>query len=198
MLSDLRTGPMVHKAHALYQYVPPVLFGTLDDGARFEIDWDTLFCQVIRRPWWMPVLAALEWQRLLGGLLIYRFIQMPCEPYADAEAEKMNAALQDMLRSYNASASLPKMVEAEFWGGTQDEDGVIAFESAGIPEGGGCACKLDGTPSGEVLHISGSATRFPLEVGYCGADQMLNHLDSSGCVARWGYGQRYLTLLERV
>lgn len=78
----------------------------------------------------------------------------------------------------------------EFWGGTQDEDGVISV---------GCDIPF------LVQNFSGQLSQklfsgvFPLEVGYVSAGKIFMYLNSSRvCCARWPYGSEDVWLLHRV
>lgn len=143
------------------------------------------------------VLAAIAWQHILNGQLIYRFIEVRDIPHTDNEIQKNREILSDMVKHYNMR-SMYKIESADFWGGTQDADGYIKFSEPFIKSFKGLPISRekksddpeDNTP------VDGSCMYFPLEIGDCMPDQIEMHLAKSRCVARFPYGYNLIVFLE--
>jgi len=82
--------------------------------------------------------------------------------------------------------SMPAPFCGEFFGGTQDEDGYIKWSE---PVN---ALIQDGT---EALFCIARPSRVPLEVGTTDVAKTMFYIDGGGGVARYPYGQKYITVL---
>ena len=83
---------------------------------------------------------------------------------------------------------LPPPFKCSFWGGCYDFDGEIIW-SKPIH-----ACLQHETGGGWVLIDKGQA---PLQVGYNSAYKFWEHLEKNKCLARFPYGQKYITVFCR-
>jgi hypothetical protein len=144
-------------------------------------------------------MAAIAWQHILRGKLIYRFIEVGEAPQADKAKFHNKAILIVAADQYRARNNLYCFKSVDFWGGTQGADGFIRFAEPLIRNFKGRPLAKPGEASPpDILQppISGSCTDFPLEVGYCRPDQLEMHLLKTGCVARFPYGYNILVFLE--
>lgn len=85
-------------------------------------------------------------------------------------------------------ASLLPSVRAEFWGGTQDEDGKVEFL---LPRHCSVGQSTNEESRPKVVGIM-PPQGFCLEVGYLSASKFWNNLAVGLSMARWPYGSRYL------
>lgn len=87
--------------------------------------------------------------------------------------------------------SLKHPFTGDFWGGTQDEDGVIEVKED---------IEFDMINLETRERVSGFYSgRFPLEVGYISAAKTLLYLNGpTGRLARWPYGSKNIYLFQRV
>jgi hypothetical protein len=96
-------------------------------------------------------------------------------PLSDKDVEGNNHVL----------GTLPAPFEGKFWGGTQDEDGVIRWTRP-------IHVSISASDrSGWFLVAPGSVE---LEVGYNSSGKFLRALECSNGIARWPYGQPYITV----
>ena len=180
----------------------PALHFSTDDGHQVEIPFMDIWCQGQRAPLFEErVLTAMAWQDVLRGKYIYCFIQVQREPFKDAQIFENRALLKDMVAHYQ-SRGLYDFVDADFWAGNNGADGFVEFAAPPIRDFKGVSTDVDGQPNSvqrpDEPTINGTATRFPLEVGFCLPDQMAFHLARNGQVARLPYGHDWMILLERV
>lgn len=84
----------------------------------------------------------------------------------DHKGDTINAVLQTMGSPFQAS----------FWGGTDDSDGILSWDST-----------LTFENSGQTVDVSPAS--IPLEVGYTKAATTWSHIQVTGGVARWPYGR---------
>lgn len=177
----------------------PTLFGSFDDGESFSIPFMDVYCQTAR-PQYLAfedlVMAAFGWQSIQQGELIYRYIDAGKEPYADADIEG-NRSLLAALVDADKTRDLYGLIEADFWGGNDGEDGFMSFSRPPIRAFEGYGTDRMGIPEEPPSDPrDGLCTRFPLEVGACMPDQMEWHLSQTKCVARYPYRSRLIVLLE--
>ncbi len=117
------------------------------------------------------LICSWLWQEILRGNLSYRIQETPqCFPDKEIENNK------DLVKSYIDCVTDKNIIDADFWGGTQGEDGFIKFAK----------------PIGEKHR----RLYFPLEVGYCKSTQFYYHIKISNCIARLPYGKDYIIYFE--
>lgn len=105
-----------------------------------------------------------------------RRILIGCEPFADAEVEKNQQALQQ----------IEEPVSATFWGGTQNEDGVLTICRE-------ISAEFIGLNAPSPIPIQGS---YPLEVGYTNPQKTLHYLRTGPGLARWPYGSQDIYVMH--
>lgn len=108
-------------------------------------------------------------------------VSVGSEPVADRKHDEMNRILQD---------GLPSIFSAEFWGGTQDEDGSFSWKEPVLAE--------------RIIINDDVVSRFygyvppmsvPLEVGYTSGAKTLTQMGLGIGLARWAYNSTTITVL---
>ena len=179
----------------------PCLHVNRADGSTYKIPFEDVYCQAFSEDVVTAedrVATALAWQDVLAGRLVYRFIEVGGLPCQDKDLEGNKTILADMVLQYNAMG-VYGLKDADFWGGKQGADGFIEFESPFIDGFEGYALGANG----EVSECKGlietrCSTKFPLEVGYCKPYQIIFHLSTERCVARFPYGHSYIGRLQEL
>lgn len=198
MLEDPSLREVVWQAISVYRK-DPYLLVSREDGSSYEIPFADVYCQVWRADsvcFEAEVAAALAWQDILAGRLVYRFIEVREPPQPDKEIEANREILKDMVSVYN-EAGVYDLKGADFWGGTQDEDGYVEFNSPFIDGFEGFSLdELGGVQDRVVVEGLKGSLMFPLEVGYCESHQMVKHLSLAKCVARFPYKHPYIVFLQ--
>lgn len=110
-------------------------------------------------------------QKILSNQLQY-IIQETPQCFTDDDIENN----QKLFKSYKESCFDLKVLDSDFWGGKQGEDGFIEFEEP----------------------IIKTQKRFPLEVGYVRPTQVEYHLIHRKCLARLPYNSDYIVYFEDV
>lgn len=142
------------------------------------------------------LIAAHLWQKLARGELIYTIIPVPHTPFADKEHTRNQRVLDEFV---NVSQSRDGLItKAQFWGGSFEEDGVIESSRPIVELGGYWIPTENSEEKLPANYIKGSATNFPLEVGYITPSHILAHLQMRGSVARWPYGMESIFFFELV
>ena len=112
------------------------------------------------------------------GDMAISIVDVGCEPASDKAVETNCERLASLLPS----------VKAEFWGGTQDEDGKVEFLLPRHCAVGRCTNEKSFSKVVGIMPPQG----FCLEVGYLSASKFWNNLAMGLPMARWPYGSRYL------
>lgn len=171
----------------------PYLPITLSDGEELKIPFMDVYCQSFRDDlvrFEDRASAALAWQDFCNDRLIYKFIQVREEPYPDDRIKENQAILDDMIDHYPELG----IVNAEFWGGKNDSDGIIVFRESFIRNFPGRTNAKKEKPE----LINGIKKKFPLEVGYCMPYQLEYHLLFERSVARFPYGSDFIVFIENI
>ena len=154
----------------------------LNDGF-FDHEWvDAIFQKWERYPITIYDAYAFGnvWTWIGLGQIYMAQINIEYIPVADRQIEEMNQILQSLWYPFSGT----------FWGGTQDEDGIIEIAEP---------IELQNQPNftnteSRSCFISGS---FPLEVGYVSAAKTMVYMNGFGRLARWPYGSRDIWLFQR-
>lgn len=105
-------------------------------------------------------------------------IRVGKEPVSDRKIQEMNSILE----------ALPPPFNAKHYGGPQDEDGYICWDS---PVHCVVTVKEDGILR-RMYSIARPTQYCPLEIGYNGIDKTLHTLLFDGMLARWPYESEYI------
>jgi len=122
------------------------------------------------------LIAARMWQMILHEELKYRIQETP-KCFADKEKEKNDQLVKSYMtnvKPMDNSTNFAKVIEANFWGGTQGSDGYIKFDKPFIEK----------------------QIYFPLEIGYCKASQFYCNLITFSSIARLPYESNYIIYFE--
>lgn len=114
-----------------------------------------------------------------GRVAIFQ-IPVGIEPCADKRIEEMNKRL----------SGIPEPFNAEFWGGTADYDGTLKWDRP--------VNALLNNGQDELGYVIMRPSHVGLEVGYVSSHKMHVFLNLSNGIARWPYGQKYITVLMRL
>ena len=164
-------------AHTLADYLNKMSTGFFPD---WEVD-------VICQKWEMfpfsiydaYAFAAIHSWISLGQIVMARVV-VGETPHRDKFVEENNKILQNVGWGF----------EAEFWGGTQDEDGYFEIKSPILAD------VVDINNKRIIKKISG---RFPLEVGYQSSAKSMIYLNGGyGGFARWPYGYDEIWIIKRI
>jgi hypothetical protein len=199
LTTDRQWRDYAFEALRIIQAGDPAILVRFEDGTRQRISFWDVYCQTHwrnSRSFIESLMTALAWQSILRNDWIYVVYQVREKPRPDEDVAGNNDILQDMIRRY------PKIFRgAEFWGGTQGEDGRISFHRTAIRDFRGYASN-DRQGAIEFAHIprpvEGKETSFPLEVGYCLPDQFETHIMDEGCIARFPYGYDLIIFIEDI
>ena len=146
-------------------------------GARFG--WQHIFGQ---QPMQVDVIDAMAFSKLhvwlCTGQLLAAKIHVGNHPTADAAEVQNNVKL----------AHLPEPFTAHFFSGAGDNDGYVKWSK---PIDVDIVLNQTGQHITETLEPASA----PMEVGYTKFETTVFHLGAEGKLARWPYGDEYITLL---
>lgn len=114
-------------------------------------------------------ICAVLWQRIIQGKIQYRIQESP-----QCFKDDMIKENQSLVKSYITHCLSSEIEDADFWGGTQGEDGFVKFKNAPIHK--------------EI--------NFPLEIGYIKPSQFYYHIYYKHCIARLPYDCDYIIYFE--
>lgn len=115
------------------------------------------------------LMCAYVWQKIITNKISYRVQETPrCFKDDNIKENRL------LVKSYVTNCLDSGIENADFWGGTQGEDGFIKFNE----------------PS-----IFGNS-HFPLEIGYIKPTQFIYHLMYRKCIARLPYDSDYIVYFE--
>ncbi|WP_028486828.1 hypothetical protein [Thiomicrorhabdus chilensis] len=197
-MRDFKFRTMAVKAVDIFQKNNPIIYINLDDRQQIEMRFMDVYCQAYREhliAFEDLVLTAMAWQNVLSGNLIYRFLQVRENPYPDKQIDANQDILKDMVKQYQ-KRNLYDILDADFWGGNQGEDGFIEFKKPFIESFSAVGYDAEGDRTEASDVVDGVCSNFPLEVGYCMPDQMEFHLRTRRCVARFPYGYDFVIFIE--
>lgn len=115
------------------------------------------------------LICAVLWQRLIQNKLTYKVQESP-HCFRDDQIKEN----KELVQSYITNVHDSKIIRADFWGGTQGEDGQIEFSEPPLKEN-----KI-----------------FPLELGYIRPSQFYYHIFYKKCIARIPYDSDYIIYFE--
>ncbi len=116
------------------------------------------------------------------GRIVAAWVNVGHIPTSNKKAGLLNEVLGNLTYPFSA----------EFWGGTQDEDGILEIAEP-------IDLDIIRADTGERIIKSFSGS-FPLEVGYMDAAKAMHYLNepTEGRLARWPYRYDKICLLARV
>lgn len=120
-------------------------------------------------------ICSYLWQMVCNDHIKFSIQETPmCFP--DKNIKENDELVKSYITCIKSDQDDYKIIESEFWGGTQGEDGYIRFNKPPIK----------------------NITYFPLEVGYCKATQFWYHIIQRLSIARLPYDSNYIIYFELV